>query len=786
MAEPIIMRSPEGRLYEIAPEQVEAVQRDQGYVPASEEEVGERTGEREQYAKYGSTGQQALGLADAAVRNFTVGAFKGVPGSGTEDERRERAQVVQEESPVLYEAARLAPTVALALAPPLLGGAAMGSGVALGSRLAVEGLHGARASLSIEKDAAFLHDQELSAENAVGSMVGGFLLGGALSGAAAGAGKVLGGVRNRFVEASGKAARKAEQEAFTASGVVRPAQGLGEAIDDPVKAAAMRQAGNEARPVAQQKLVDELGAMETAELAAQQSTASRALDDAFPSSPTADIAAQRSATRNVIHGARTELEPIAPPALRGRMERAMEALDAADDPAAVFGVAQTLRRGLDEALDASDDPAVAAVLKKYATQARELEGNSAIFGRSGDQAASRTAQLDALTEARIALRGQLEAGPYLAQIGTAGAKPIDDALDTYMTRLDDVLRSSKEPSAKEGLAAIGRLRAARDNEFQVVAGGNQADVLRQFAIKGAKEPSKSPMRDIMGEVLETAVESQLGMGFGLVRKAWKYRKHILRLAGVSRKQAEGAADRILGAVTPDIRKIARGARSASVSLGMRTFDFQRGDEQPEVAYSRVREVVRQLVQEPEKLSDALAAQMGDMGTEAPELLQQVNEKAARIVDFLQSKMPPAFEYSLLYPDGPPPSRTDIMQMSLYWNGVTRPEDVLKAIGDGSAMPEEVEAFRAANPAWFIELQESIQERIVKKNQSGEVVPGYRIAQLETLLDLPGGLDPAFSDSVARIAGNAREVEQQQTQAPSYVPKPRAGDRIKTPSQERIQ
>ena len=759
-----VMKAPDGRLYEVDSQDVETLQRDQGYQVAPEAEVTQRQTEREQWQKYGGIGQQALGLAETAARNATLGLVSGL--AGDEQEQRERAAVVEEDSPILNAAAGVAPAVAAGVATG-------GAGLGVAGSIAAEGALGGWAGVGAAADEAFKHDQELSAEAALGSYASGFLLGGAAAGAVAGAGRALGATRNRFIEASGKAARKAEQEAFAASGVVRPVKGLSEAVNDPVKAAALRKAGQEARPLAQKRLVDELGAMEGAERAVSQSTASRALDDAFPGAEVASVAEGRAAARSVIASARDEF--IDAPAVRGRFERAMEALDRSNTPGEILSTARALRASIDDALDVADDPEIAKRLQGYAVRARELEGNAKLFGGAAKDTAARTAAQDALSDARIALQGQLEAGNYLGQIGTAAAKPIDEALDTYMERLGAVLQGSDDPAAKEGLAAIGRLRAARDVEFQAVAGANQADAMRQFAKDGAGE-TPSVLRDVLGEVGETAIEAVIP-GAGLARKAWKYRKHIARLAGGARMSAGVAADRLLGTALSSVGRGSRALARAPVPLGLRALSMQDVDENPEKAYGKIKELVRTLSQEPERIADALAAQMGDMATEAPELLDWSNAKAARIVDFLKEKMPPAMEYSMLYPEGPPPSRTDIIQISLYWHGLTQPEDVVKAIGDGSAMPEEVEAFRAASPAWFTELQEALQERIVVANKRGIVVPAYRISQLESLLDLHGKLDPTFGGSVASVARMQDEAAAAEIQQPSYTPQPRAGERI---------
>lgn len=752
-----VMKAPDGRLFQVDPAQAKDREQNLGWSVAPDEEVTTQEGAREAYAENEKPGNVALGLAETATRNLTLGAVTSLDGD--EEGARSRAQHLDEEHPVLNTAAGIAPALAAGIATG-------------GSSIPVEAAIGGLGGLGAAQDAAFRHDQELSTEAALGSFIGGAILGG---GVAAG-GKVLGAARNRFVEASGRVARKAEQEAFEAAGVVRPVKNLSEAVKDPIKAAELRQAGNNAREAVGKQMSDELITLDSAEKAARQFSPEVA-------EVGGDALAQRSAARRVIAGARDELERFAPPETRGIMYRAMEDLDAASTGDEIFQVAGKTRAALDEALDSASDPTVARILSKYADEARSLEQNADLFGAPANDAAQQGARLRSLGEAREALRQSLDGESYLNLVGTKSGQQVDQNLDTYMDRLTDVLNETDAPAAKEGLAAIGRLRSLREGDLQTVAGGNQADALRQFQPK-PRGGGQSIAGDIAGELAETAVESVIP-GAGLVRKAWKYRNHIARLAGFARGDASATADRLLQTTLSSVKSGSRGLSRAAVPLASRAAFFRDLDENPEKAYLKVRGAVQMLIDEPERLTDALAHQMGDATTEAPELLEQISAKAARAVDFLSSKIPPAFEYSILYPDGPPPSRTDVLELSLYWQGVTQPEEVLRAIGDGSAMPEEVEAFRAVSPAWFTELQDALQDRIVQKNRSGQIISGYRVAQLEGLLDLPGKLDPAFSDSVALTAQATEQAQQQAQQSPSYVPTPKAGQRVQSESLERI-
>lgn len=177
------------------------------------------------------------------------------------------------------------------------------------------------------------------------------------------------------------------------------------------------------------------------------------------------------------------------------------------------------------------------------------------------------------------------------------------------------------------------------------------------------------------------------------------------------------------------------------------------------------------------MAEHLADNLGALPKEAPELVMQINAKAMAAVQFLSSKIPASYGFSMMYPEGPPPSKMDVVEMSLYLRGVMSPKEVVQAIGEGSAMPEEIEAFRAVHKTWFSQLQEATRDEVAMAAEEGRVISASRIAQLETVLDMPGQLDPTFSDDIAMAAQAQLEGNQQEQRAPSYTPQPKAGQRI---------
>lgn len=205
-----VMQSKDGRLYQVAPEDVPTVSRDQGWTVAGDDAVQKRLEERAQYAQYGSTGQQALGAAETAVRTATLGA---VPGFGSAQDVQGRSQQLQQESPVANFLSQAVGAAAPALATGgVLGAAGVAeAGLAGLAGTAVEGAVGGTAQ---EAEAARQENRPFSVGNVLMYGVGGEIVGRAIPAALrAGVGAarrlatetgegVLAGAERRALEAS--------------------------------------------------------------------------------------------------------------------------------------------------------------------------------------------------------------------------------------------------------------------------------------------------------------------------------------------------------------------------------------------------------------------------------------------------------------------------------------------------------------------------------------------------------------------------------------------------------
>lgn len=203
-----VMQSKEGRLYQVAPEDVPTVARDQGWKVADDSAVQKRLEERANYARYGSTGQQVLGAAETAVRTATLGAVPGLPGY------EGRSEQLQQESPVANFLAQAVGAAAPAIAT---GGALGAAGLAEAGAAGLAGtaIEGAVGGAAQEVEAARQEQRPVSIGNVLMYGVGGELVGRALPAALrAGAGAasrrlaaetgegVLAGAERRALEAS--------------------------------------------------------------------------------------------------------------------------------------------------------------------------------------------------------------------------------------------------------------------------------------------------------------------------------------------------------------------------------------------------------------------------------------------------------------------------------------------------------------------------------------------------------------------------------------------------------
>lgn len=754
-----ILRNPAtGELTSVPREGAREFASDNHLQPASLEEI-----ERHNFEERNKgVGNVALGALETGVRVGTLGAVKKI--SGTEEQARERSRYLSEEHPVIKGASQLAAPVAISAAALSTGG------TAIVPFLAAEAAIGAYGNIGTTVDQAFEHDQQLSVEDYVQSGFEGAFYGAGTAGVLKGGGSLLGTARNRFIERSAATARQAEAQAFEHAGIVGGTSKTVKTAEDAVASAEVRKAADEAREAFRQDVNKAVDDLHTEAVKVKTSTYAQSVDDAARQSEA--IGKQGPPLRAIVQNMEDALPADSP--YRSVVQQWKEEVSTAPEREGYARAAESIQRDIASVAEQSRDPDIARLFTESSKHLDDYRANSALFGDDFAQSAATSAEKQAaINEAHQRLTGLLSETDFSTTVGTKTGQQVQEAAQHYADTIKAV-----NPQAPVDAAAA---RFAPDG---VVAEANRIDALNSSPLPRSVRTRTQPKgrvegfvedigTDIGKELLETTAETFIS-GVGVLRKMVKYRKHIGQLAGHATDLAIRAGNFLVNGggaqYTKAVGRIAANRFANSINS--------------EEQYNKTRSSIESLVKQPDVLADMLAQQLGDMASEHPELHMQIAGKTTEALQFLASKLPPAYTYSMTNPGGPPPSRQDMVEMSLYINGVTNVPGVLAGVANGTAMPEEIEAFRAVYPKWFAELQVSTIEFVHNRVTEGKTLSGAKIAQLTNLLDLDGGLDPTFGLEVAEIAHTAEKLSESSAKKSSYVPQPKAGQRIQDSTTER--
>ncbi len=529
-----VMKAPDGRLFRVPPDQVEKVSRDLSWKPASDDEAAKRQAEREQYAKFGSTGQQAIAAGETALRSATFGA---IPGG---ENWRDRDQVLRQESPVISMGAQAVGTLAPALAAGALTGGA-GAALGLGTRAAglaagaAEGIVGGAAD---EVEQARAETRDVSAGNIFLYGLGGEIVGRALPHALSrGAGKVRRALT--AVEAAtgeGVPSALAHAEARSVESQARLARDL--PPGSPERAAALRDSAAHHYERMATESADDLGKLTETTARMGETNAKRVTERlretmADPSPAQTEFFTE---ARKRLDGAKAEAR--APMAVEGPAPTTMDE----------FLAGVTGKKAKSKAFDEVTDEVTA--------RAQKLGLDPATAAQSAEWDAI---QREVLAEKAAGRTTPLSSAPGMAPI----AKEFDAVIDKGLRRLDKTTDTAEQYLAarevKQQLQRlsdkVGRLadkypaaeqmKATVDGAWQHVADGLTDKSLFGAAADIEREIS-SPFRDKIAQSLGT-VEQDLARGVGDTAREFDPKKVRAFLKGdkVDRAVTQNHLERVL-------------------------------------------------------------------------------------------------------------------------------------------------------------------------------------------------------------------------------------------------
>lgn len=814
----VVLRTPSGTYFNESADKARETASRYGYtiVPADE---ARRENERRQYK--GETGQAA---AETVVRTLSFGQVTGITPGESEEVRRQRAEVFQEEHPFLAGAAGAGAELAIDVGVSGLAGALTGGAAAAPTLAALRGLRGARlvkaggsyalkalapgaaAGAAGEANQAFVEDRPMRPYEA---MAFGAMFDWGARAVPVGASKLVGKLRKAKGDTA-DAIRKLAGQADT---------------PDALNAAHARAMMVEAPDVyARADSVDFADLDSVAELAKHSKEIRRTSADGIAR----ELRAQADTIGEVTSRRAKRAKLAVPDNMTPQVEAVVDSLAASEERLAAVRAAasgteaerfvETFARRIDEhagaALDATSGAERFHALDDMKRFAQETHVNigRAIAGspegqlkygelsqavRDFSQVARETLEREdlwgAAAQYQKAINAELSAG--------AGARSYIEAKLGKNVGSDFFGRKQVAFDADSVKTLLGKDQDAsvlrEQFDAYVKSQARQVDVLERFGMldsAGAERARKSlgqidtshvKARNAAKAADEWATRKEASAlsaergGGGVVRALAGYAASHVPIAG----PALGKAVSLLGDTAAVAGRLVDAAAAAAV--GRRTLGnqaafsaagrfahhladppivaFSDGYETPEEAFEAHSGLIRAALQDPASWADALARDSSWLVQVDPQLHAEVMQRQWRALQFLAQNLPAQVGVSMLSPTGFPPSRHAIAEFARLYLAVTRPETVLLELAAGVASPKQIDAVRQVHPDMYEDLLSAVLDQV---QNSPEALPPNRKVALTTLFRLGGAAGFAYSPNAALMFSGERGASTQD--APSRV------------------
>lgn len=707
---------------------------DQGYRPATDQEFAARQAEKAEQAKYGTAGQQALGLAEKAVGTGTFGLVNGLAGSDEDVAARKRQ--VEQQSPVLSfgaEALGLAPAAALAST----GVGALAEAGLVGAEAAPWALRGARAALTgtaAEAERIRSTDQTFDPTNAFINGVAGEAFDLAVASPIE---KLLGNGADIITSGGARAERAAP----------KLARGLEQGAD---------------REAAFAEHAPEIIEQAKTEAADSYERARAGFDDALDVRSYGKELESLAPEQADVHGKLADdtvsllnrEDATAPAAMRKVIKTAINDVEDASDPLSLWRAMSGTRRDLEQFGEASRD------LRDALASSTE---DQQVFGKLGElQGQLNRAELSAktndfdfhdllsrepadATEAQASLRDTLDAFDQVAQARRALGLKDSSGLRTGAQDVRDAVADATEAQGAQAARAVKEPAGEPELGRQVLGGfvGRHAGRMAGSAIGGAIGGVPGGLiGHAVGGLVDDAVSS------AIAGKAGAYTGLLGKMTNVGQQAVSAAARRFAQPVAAAMRTTARGLDLFGIPAAATAASVFTGQYPSlEASYTAKTQALRALQQDPTKLPTLLGRSMGDLPETHPEAFQRIAGRIQVAATYLLQNMPAGSRVSLLYPDGTLPSQEAQRQFAVLYNSVVYPNTVLRDVANGTAVPQQTRALAAVHPEMYATLKQGVITQI-SRNPTG--LTHQKKLWLDLMFQLDGAAGPSFSWAGAAV------------------------------------
>jgi hypothetical protein len=164
-------------------------------------------------------------------------------------------------------------------------------------------------------------------------------------------------------------------------------------------------------------------------------------------------------------------------------------------------------------------------------------------------------------------------------------------------------------------------------------------------------------------------------------------------------------------------------------------------------FDAARSHIDKMATDPLYFGSVMSASFGNMAETAPEVYDGLVQQSAKVVQYLsavapggQSGGPFARKFAV--------GEDELWEFNQRFNAITDPAFLPQQIAAGRVTSQAVEAFQVMNPKQFSNMQVSMFARLSELEKRGVQVPIQTREQIDVLLDMDGGGDPALTWKVA--------------------------------------
>ncbi len=379
-----------------------------------------------------------------------------------------------------------------------------------------------------------------------------------------------------------------------------------------------------------------------------------------------------------------------------------------------------------------------------------------------------------------------------------------DAIDRQLSqgKLEQVLEGAEEMAAaherhgtwnteqiKNLRDAVGRVREKLSlaDELQAATGalqekttpgGRAEKSLGEQAARAVKGYAVGRAAGAAGAAAGGLIGGPVGaaLGWGVGEIAQSVGQRLLGLDAAARNATKQAARNLAGVGLGYAERVAgnvsKGAAGAALAGGAMTAlaRFQGDYPDAQASFDAKRKVLDQHQLQPEVLYETLANSLGDLPKVRPDLFQAIAQRTGEKVRFIRENLPAGLQTSLLYPNGTPPSTSDLRDFATLWNTVLDPETVVHDLNAGTATQQQMAILKKSDRELYDQLRGDIIEMVGTHFKD---VPTSTKASLDLLLGADGLAGPLYSSAAARYIGDATKMAQAQGQRPLPPPNTKA-------------